>query len=61
LNAEVLKELNDHGRKHGLHKIELLEGVILTADEWYVVAWSSRVVLTFFSGHRKAVFLPLLR
>lgn len=35
LNAEVLKELNDHGRKHGLHKIELLEGVILTADEWY--------------------------
>ncbi|GHJ89328.1 hypothetical protein NliqN6_5730 [Naganishia liquefaciens] len=34
LNAEVLRELNEHGRKHGLHKIELLEGVILTADEW---------------------------
>ncbi|KAJ9110900.1 hypothetical protein QFC19_001409 [Naganishia cerealis] len=36
LNRHVLSELNEHGRKHGLGKQELLEAVILTADEWYV-------------------------
>ncbi|KAJ9118583.1 hypothetical protein QFC22_003803 [Naganishia vaughanmartiniae] len=34
LNASVLRELNDHGKKSGMVKQELLEAVILTADEW---------------------------
>ncbi|KAJ9101063.1 hypothetical protein QFC21_003281 [Naganishia friedmannii] len=34
LNASVLRQLNDHGKNHGMVKQELLEAVILTADEW---------------------------
>jgi long-chain acyl-CoA synthetase len=34
VNALVLKECNAVGKKSGFKRIEMLQGVVLTADEW---------------------------
>ena len=55
LNRVVLQELQAAGKKGGLQGIEIIDGVVLSADEWtpanvshfFIQLCESRVVLTF--------------
>ena len=61
LRSAVLKQMHDVGRKAGLAGIELIEGVVLSAEEWTPenVSWkltcvtpygSESDLLTFWCG-----------
>jgi long-subunit acyl-CoA synthetase (AMP-forming) len=57
----VLAELNAVGKKAGCKGLELLEAVVLTADEWSVDFDEPVVGADTLSGRRRVVSSPLLR